>query len=62
MMLLDAICLILRNSTRAVLRPRTKCIDGELVQSPGRRGDPGRRLGAVGHRQRLQREHSQAGA
>lgn len=42
MMLLDVIYFILRNSVRAVLRPRTKPIDGELVLITGAGGGLGR--------------------
>ncbi|XP_061731619.1 retinol dehydrogenase 10-A [Nerophis ophidion] len=42
MMLLDVIYFILRNSLRAVLRPRIKCIEGELVLITGSGGGLGR--------------------
>ncbi|XP_060925130.1 retinol dehydrogenase 10 [Limanda limanda] len=42
MMLLDVIYFILRNSVRAVLRPRTKPVDGELVLITGAGGGLGR--------------------
>lgn len=42
MMLLDVIYFILRNSVRAVMRPRTKPIDGELVLITGAGGGLGR--------------------
>ncbi|CAG06953.1 unnamed protein product, partial [Tetraodon nigroviridis] len=42
MMLLDVIYFILRSSLRAVLRPRTKPIDGELVLITGAGGGLGR--------------------
>lgn len=42
MMLLDVIYFILRNSVRAILRPRTKPIDGELVLITGAGGGLGR--------------------
>lgn len=42
MLLLDVIYFILRNSVRAVLHPRTKPIDGELVLITGAGGGLGR--------------------
>lgn len=42
MMILDVIYFILRNSVRAILRPRTKPIDGELVLITGAGGGLGR--------------------